>query len=241
MRRLSRRSSSRSAWTRSRSADRAPPGLAIMGYHREAHMTDMLIRDVPDDVIAAVEPARAASACRAASMSAVRLAQDAPALALRSVPRTWPGSQRSSATWLTLKSCRRRGGDRLADRQVSAGPAREQRATLRSGRRASSGDLSGSLLSPGWRSDTRLGPALTSALTCGGRHSPRCPWSIRRPPIEDRAVEVLTLLADRGQHRAPSIPDLLIAATAELAGLTVLHLDKDFEVIASLPASLSSA
>ena len=54
------------------------------------------------------------------------------------------------------------------------------------------------------------------------------------PAIEDRAVEILTLLADRGQHRAPSIPDLIIAATAELARLTVLHLDKDFEVIAKL-------
>src|SRR5262249_18253656 len=54
------------------------------------------------------------------------------------------------------------------------------------------------------------------------------------PAIEDRAVEVLTLLADRGQHRAPSIPDLIIAATAELAGLTVLHLDKDFEIIADI-------
>lgn len=54
------------------------------------------------------------------------------------------------------------------------------------------------------------------------------------PAIEDRAVEVLTLLADRGQHRAPSIPDLIIAATAELAGLTVLHLDKDFDVIAGM-------
>ena len=54
------------------------------------------------------------------------------------------------------------------------------------------------------------------------------------PTIEDRAVEVLTLLADRGQHRAPSIPDLLIAATAELAGLTVLHVDKDFEIIAAI-------
>jgi len=42
------------------------------------------------------------------------------------------------------------------------------------------------------------------------------------------------LLADRGQHRAPSIPDLIIAATAELAGLTVLHLDKDFELIAGI-------
>jgi predicted nucleic acid-binding protein len=54
------------------------------------------------------------------------------------------------------------------------------------------------------------------------------------PAIEDRAVEVLALLADRGQHRAPSVPDLIIAATAELADLTVLHLDKDFDVIAAV-------
>lgn len=52
------------------------------------------------------------------------------------------------------------------------------------------------------------------------------------PVIEERAVEVQLLLADRGQHRAPSIPDLLIASCAERAGLTVLHLDKDFELIA---------
>jgi predicted nucleic acid-binding protein len=54
------------------------------------------------------------------------------------------------------------------------------------------------------------------------------------PAIEDRAVEILTLLADRGQHRAPSLPDLIIAAAAELAGLTVLHLDKDFDLIAEI-------
>ena len=54
------------------------------------------------------------------------------------------------------------------------------------------------------------------------------------PAIEHRAVEVLALLADRGQHRAPSIPDLIVAATAELAGLTVLHLDKDFDLIAEI-------
>ena len=54
------------------------------------------------------------------------------------------------------------------------------------------------------------------------------------PAIEDQAVEVLKLLADRGRHRAPSVPDLIIAATAELAGLTVLHLDKDFELIADV-------
>lgn len=54
------------------------------------------------------------------------------------------------------------------------------------------------------------------------------------PKIEDRAVEVQAALAERGQHRAPSIPDLLIAATAELALLTVLHVDKDFDLIAEL-------
>lgn len=54
------------------------------------------------------------------------------------------------------------------------------------------------------------------------------------PAIEDRALDVQQMLAGKGQHRAPSIPDLLVAATAELAGLTLLHLDKDFELIAKL-------
>lgn len=70
-----------------------------------------------------------------------------------------------------------------------------------------------------------------------GLHRPpvsAMPVEYLTPAIEDRAVAVLVALADRGQHRAPSIPDLLIAATAELAGLTVLHLDKDFDVIAAV-------
>jgi predicted nucleic acid-binding protein len=54
------------------------------------------------------------------------------------------------------------------------------------------------------------------------------------PVVEDRAVEVQALLADRGQHRGPSIPDLLIAAAAELSALTVLHVDKDFDLIAEV-------
>lgn len=54
------------------------------------------------------------------------------------------------------------------------------------------------------------------------------------PAAEDRAVEVQLLLADRGMHRAPSIPDLLIAALAELAGLIVLHVEKDFDLIAGI-------
>jgi predicted nucleic acid-binding protein len=73
-------------------------------------------------------------------------------------------------------------------------------------------------------------------LRAGLRQPPvsAMPVEYLTPPIEDRAVEVLTLLADRGQHRAPSVPDLIIAGTAELAGLTVLHCDKDFDLIASV-------
>jgi predicted nucleic acid-binding protein len=54
------------------------------------------------------------------------------------------------------------------------------------------------------------------------------------PAIEDRAFQVQMLVADRGQHRAPSIPDLLIAAMAEKASLTVLTADKDFDLIAAI-------
>ena len=41
------------------------------------------------------------------------------------------------------------------------------------------------------------------------------------------------LLADRDQHRLP-IPDLVIIAAAELAGLAVLHYDAAFERIADV-------
>lgn len=49
-----------------------------------------------------------------------------------------------------------------------------------------------------------------------------------------RAEDVLALLAKRGHHRAVSLPDLLIAAVAERAGLTVLHYDADFEIVAAV-------
>jgi len=78
----------------------------------------------------------------------------------------------------------------------------------------------------------RSGPDLRAGLQRPPLSS--MPVEYLTPAVEDRSVEVLTLLADRGQHRAPSIPDLIIAATAELAGLTILHLDKDFEVIADV-------
>jgi hypothetical protein len=59
-----------------------------------------------------------------------------------------------------------------------------------------------------------------------------------RVPIEqrtlDRALDVQGLLAERGQHRGANIPDLIVAAAAERAGLTVLHYDSDFELIAEV-------
>ncbi len=51
--------------------------------------------------------------------------------------------------------------------------------------------------------------------------------------VVDRARQVQRLLAERGL-RGRKVPDLLIAATAELADASVLHYDKDFEIIASV-------
>lgn len=50
----------------------------------------------------------------------------------------------------------------------------------------------------------------------------------------DRAAEVMLLLADRGRHRAVGAADLVLAAVAERARLTVLHYDRDFERIAEV-------
>ena len=75
-----------------------------------------------------------------------------------------------------------------------------------------------------------------SDLRAGSRQPPLSlmPTEYQTPAIEDRVVQVQTLLADLGHHRATSIPDLVVAATAEVVGLTVLHFDKDFELIADV-------
>jgi predicted nucleic acid-binding protein len=64
-----------------------------------------------------------------------------------------------------------------------------------------------------------------------------------RAPLDERsiarALDVQAMLAERSQHRAVPLPDLLIAACAEQAGLTVLHYDADFERIAKLTGQLT--
>jgi predicted nucleic acid-binding protein len=100
---------------------------------------------------------------------------------------------------------------------------------------------------------TRLGPLLTEGLvaTCAVvdlevLYSARSPadyealWEERRaftdvpitPAVMERALQVQRLLARKGRHRVP-IPDLIIAATAESAGLAVLHYNADYEHIAT--------
>lgn len=48
-----------------------------------------------------------------------------------------------------------------------------------------------------------------------------------------RAIDVQGLLAQRGQHRIP-LPDLIVAAVAEQAGMVLLHYDCDFDRIAAV-------
>jgi len=51
---------------------------------------------------------------------------------------------------------------------------------------------------------------------------------------EARAREVQATLVEQGLHRSAGVADLLIAATAEMEGLTVLHYHADFDVIAGV-------
>jgi predicted nucleic acid-binding protein len=72
-------------------------------------------------------------------------------------------------------------------------------------------------------------PAVYRQLASALRALPRVP--VTESAI-DRALEVQALLARRSQHRAVPLPDLLVAACAEGAGLTVLHYDADYDRIA---------
>ncbi|HUB35427.1 MAG TPA: PIN domain nuclease [Solirubrobacteraceae bacterium] len=74
-------------------------------------------------------------------------------------------------------------------------------------------------------------PTVYGELASALRGLPRVPVSEQ---ILERALAVQALLARRSQHRSVPLPDLLVAACAETAGLTVLHYDADFERIASL-------
>ena len=60
------------------------------------------------------------------------------------------------------------------------------------------------------------------------------------PPVtvtdadHQRSLEVQAQLSAKGQHRALSLTDALVAAVAEARDLTVLHYDADFELVADI-------
>lgn len=66
----------------------------------------------------------------------------------------------------------------------------------------------------------------------GALHEQR--WINVTTEAMDRALAVHRELARTSQHRHFRLPDLVIAATAELSGATVLHYDTDYERIATI-------
>jgi predicted nucleic acid-binding protein len=55
-------------------------------------------------------------------------------------------------------------------------------------------------------------------------------------PVWRRALEVFEQFANHGplHHRQVKLPDLLVAAAAEIHGVAVCHYDRDFELIAEV-------
>ena len=98
-------------------------------------------------------------------------------------------------------SCHRPGGDGLADRQIGAGASRPQPDAAHWASRIERALVRVTTVTR-LEADyaVRSGPELRSRL----RQPPLAsmPVEYLAPVIEDRAVGVMTLLADHGQHRA---------------------------------------
>lgn len=59
-------------------------------------------------------------------------------------------------------------------------------------------------------------------------------WVAMPDRVFGRATEVQDSLTARGEHRSAGAVDLLVAAAAELHGLTLVHYDHDFDHLANL-------
>lgn len=75
------------------------------------------------------------------------------------------------------------------------------------------------------------------------RHVDRAVWRRRvmndvpiTPAVMERSLDIAVSMAEAGLHRHAKPMDLIIAAAAETADLTVLHYDSDFDHIASVTA-----
>ncbi|WP_327034464.1 PIN domain nuclease [Micromonospora ureilytica] len=59
-------------------------------------------------------------------------------------------------------------------------------------------------------------------------------WLVMPDEVWGRAIDIQVQALHKGNHRALSMADLLIAATAERHGVTVLHYNGDFDLITSI-------
>ncbi|MEU8247068.1 PIN domain nuclease [Nonomuraea sp. NPDC048916] len=57
--------------------------------------------------------------------------------------------------------------------------------------------------------------------------------------VQARSLDVQALLARKSQHRGVGPTDLLIAACAEVHGATILHYDRDFDIISEVTGQAS--
>jgi len=56
-------------------------------------------------------------------------------------------------------------------------------------------------------------------------------WTAMPDRVFSRAAEVQAAMTARGTHRSAGAVDLLLTATADLSGLTLVHYDHDFDAI----------
>ena len=79
---------------------------------------------------------------------------------------------------------------------------------------------------------TRVGLHPTLIILSDALHAQR--WMDVTTTVMDRALAVHRELAAKSRHRHFRLPDLIIAATAEEHGATVLHYDADYDRIAEV-------
>ncbi len=88
------------------------------------------------------------------------------------------------------------------------------------------------ILEMGWSARNRAHyDAMTAELNAFQQlqSGPDC-WAV--------AQDIQGRLVNRGHHRGPGVPDLLIAATALQHDAVVLHYDRDYELIAEVEPNL---
>jgi predicted nucleic acid-binding protein len=119
----------------------------------------------------------------------------------------------------------------LADTSVFVHQARDPVVQRRFASLLADGRLAGCQMTALEYLNTAIDPENYEILW-GGLHGMR--WIDVTTDALNRALAVHRRLGENSQHRHFRLPDLIIAATAELSGTTVLHYDADYDRIAEI-------